>query len=123
MIWDQYASDPYFENDAVLLDYNYTPLTNDQITLKDALRGEYFLADSHPVGILIAGSRYDPYLAAANLLRSIRASNKWAVDSADANLKTSNSQAIATMERLEADYRRSARIGSITFSRSDLAGC
>lgn len=123
MVWTDYASPEFFEDGLQLLDYDYTPIADDEIASCDALRGEYTFTTSRPLGLLLTGTRYDPYLAAANLLRSIRASNKWAVDSADANLKTSNSQAVSNMERLESDYRRSARVQSVTFSRSDIAGC
>ena len=121
MAWLDFESDAYFEDDVQLLDGDYTPIPADQIASIDALRGEYSFVDSRPLGCLIRGTRYDPYLAAANLLRSLRASNKLAVDSADANLKQSLSQMIANMKELEADYRRSARIGSISFCRSDIA--
>ncbi len=119
--WLDFEGDAYFEDDAQLVDGNYAPIPADQIASVDALRGEYSFTTSRPLGCLIKGARYDPYVAAANLLRSLRASNKFAVDSADANLKQSLSQMVANMAALEADYRRSARIGSIGFCRSDIA--
>ena len=112
--------EPYLADNVILTDAAWTVIPNEDITYSNALRGEFEITTSRLI-VYMVGDRYDPYQAGADLLRSLRVRKRGMVDTSEMGVSIKLSQALAVIESVEASLRRSARVGSITFSRSDVA--
>lgn len=120
IVYKRFEGEKWMDANTQVLSQNYTPLVMGESDAWDPLHGVWLFANTQSAVLLLVGNRYDVYEAASNLLRKIQADNKYSVDTADANLKTFDSQALTTMARLEAAYRRQVRVRSFEFSRSDV---
>ena len=105
--------------DFQLLDSTYTPLTNEQIVYADPLAGIFETSISF-LSLYLVGTRVDVYLCAANLLRSLRLRLRNNVDTTEMGISLKLSQVIQNILAIEESYRP-VEIGSISFSRSDVA--
>lgn len=126
-----WQTDGYLGNSLVIVDASYTPLApvvktaqgvyiSGDIEDSDVILGEFQTHSSHPTGLLLVGSRYDPYKSAAELLEMQAAAVKRDVDFSEQGLSIKQSQAADRMMALAKEYRRQQRIGSIAFGRSDI---
>jgi hypothetical protein len=115
-----FANEGYFADDWQLIKSNGSVVSESKVAYADPLKGNWVLT-CVLAPLYVRGYRYDPYQAAADLLCQLRIRKRGMVDTSEMGLSIKLSQALAVMESVEASLRRSARIGSITFSRSDVA--
>jgi hypothetical protein len=115
-----FEAEGHLDDSPQLLDASYNVIPADDFDLFDPFVGRFTLKTSRSTGIYLVGDRYDPFAAAADLLTSMAARSKSAVDFAEVGLSIKASQTAPQMLSLASEYRRKARIRSIEFGRSDV---
>ena len=99
---------------------DYSVIATSNFDEFDSIGGRFTLKTSISTGIYLVGYRYDPYQAAADLLESMAAKQKGAVDFSEVGLSIKSSQTAPQMLALAKEYRRKARVRSFEFGRSDI---
>jgi hypothetical protein len=110
----------FFDDSTTIVDGSGTLIPVDEIASVDPLNADWTL-NTPRSNVYVSGNRYDPFQAAADLLRQLRIRQRAMVDTSEMGVSLKLSQSLAVMESVEASYRRAARIRSISFGRSDIA--